>query len=168
LLSVLQLYKETGILIRRFDFTDPQGGKGCCDRMAAVIKGIIRRYVAQKNDCTTSIEFVEAAKTMKYLSIYSSNLIENNDGRTRSWVGVKQFNNIEYNWIPSRNTTQTTDIEVTVRRAFKIGTGRIFRSNKLDMVKSIALLKVPDGKSIGQHENLNWLGERPINLSKCK
>ncbi|CAF4680780.1 unnamed protein product, partial [Didymodactylos carnosus] len=54
------------------DFSDPQAGKGPCDRMAATIKYNIRRYVDEKHNCTNSQEFVVAARSTKYLSIYQS------------------------------------------------------------------------------------------------
>ena len=71
LLSVKKIQEETGIQVCRFDFSEPQAGKGPCDRMAAIIKAAIRRYVNEHHDCTTSGEFVSAAKTVPHLSIYA-------------------------------------------------------------------------------------------------
>jgi len=34
-----------GVAAVRNDFSDPQGGKGVCDRKAAIIKGDVGRYV---------------------------------------------------------------------------------------------------------------------------
>ncbi|CAF4490382.1 unnamed protein product, partial [Rotaria sp. Silwood2] len=62
LLAVKALYEETGIFIKRIDFSDPQSGKSCCDRMAAVIKCNIRRYIDEKHNVTNSKEFIEAAR----------------------------------------------------------------------------------------------------------
>ncbi|CAF4144347.1 unnamed protein product, partial [Rotaria magnacalcarata] len=61
LLSVEQLFNETGIWIKSIDFCDPQSGKGPCDRIAAVVKCSIRRFVNEKNNCTNAIEFLTAA-----------------------------------------------------------------------------------------------------------
>jgi len=61
LLSVEQLFKETGIWIKSINFSDPQSGKGPCDRMAAVIKCTIRRFINEKHDCTNAFEFIKAA-----------------------------------------------------------------------------------------------------------
>ena len=61
LLSVEQIFKETGVWIKSIDFSDPQSGKGPCDRMAAVIKCSIRRFINEKNNCTNAIEFLKAA-----------------------------------------------------------------------------------------------------------
>ncbi len=61
LLSTVQFVKETGIWIKSIDFSDPQSGKGPCDRIAAVIKCSIRRFINEKNNCTNAIEFLKAA-----------------------------------------------------------------------------------------------------------
>ena len=41
---------NTGIDVCRVDFSDPQGGKGACDRKAATIKAHVRRYVNEGHD----------------------------------------------------------------------------------------------------------------------
>ena len=41
------MQKTTGIIVRRVDFSDPQGGKGSCDRKAATIKAHVRRFVKE-------------------------------------------------------------------------------------------------------------------------
>ncbi|CAB4004224.1 Hypothetical predicted protein [Paramuricea clavata] len=44
LLSLPTIERSTGIQIRRIDFSDPQGGKGACDRKAAHIKTHMNKY----------------------------------------------------------------------------------------------------------------------------
>ena len=88
----------------RVEFSDPQGGKGSCDRQAATIKNHVKAYVNSGND-------VESAEQMQ-------TAIESSNGVTRvravlcdppsipkleplKWDGVSYINNIEYNkdWI---------------------------------------------------------------------
>jgi len=38
---------NTGINVARVDFSDPQGGKGACDRKAATIKAHVRRFFGE-------------------------------------------------------------------------------------------------------------------------
>ncbi|CAF1475822.1 unnamed protein product, partial [Rotaria sordida] len=57
--------EKTGIVVKRCDFCDPQGGKGRCDRCAAIIKSIIRRYLNENHNVTTASEFVEACHSYK-------------------------------------------------------------------------------------------------------
>ena len=48
---------NTGISVRRVDLSDPQGGKGACDRKAATIKAHVRRYVNEGHDVQNAEEF---------------------------------------------------------------------------------------------------------------
>lgn len=52
--------KHTGIHIKRVDFSDPQGGKGACDRKAATIKGHVRRHINEGHDVVTTADFKNA------------------------------------------------------------------------------------------------------------
>ena len=40
-----QMKRLTGVAVKRVDFSDPQGGKGACDRKAASVKAHIRGYI---------------------------------------------------------------------------------------------------------------------------
>ena len=48
------MQQTTGIKIGRVDFSEPQGGKGPCDRKAATIKAHIRRFVDEGHDVITA------------------------------------------------------------------------------------------------------------------
>lgn len=50
----------TSIKIKRVDFSDPQGGKGPCDRKAATVKAHVRRYINEGHDVTTPPQFKDA------------------------------------------------------------------------------------------------------------
>ena len=52
--------KSTGVQIKQIDFSDPQGGKGAADRLAARCKSHIRVYINEGNDVTTVDEMKEA------------------------------------------------------------------------------------------------------------
>ena len=112
ILSVKELYETTGILIRRIDFSEAQAGKGPCDRKAAVIKGEIRRYVDEKHNCTTSTEFVEAAKSTHHLTILSCSLPVSNEKTKIKWDGIEKYSNIEF--IPKPIlTTKSSSLSTT-------------------------------------------------------
>lgn len=49
ILSVPTIEKEAGIRVAEIGFSDPQGGKGPADRMAATIKGHITRFINEGN-----------------------------------------------------------------------------------------------------------------------
>ena len=51
MLSAYRFMEElTGIAIARVDFSDPQGGKGSCDRKAANVKAHFQRWINESCD----------------------------------------------------------------------------------------------------------------------
>ena len=48
------------VTIKRRDFSDPQGGKGCCDRKAATIKSHIRIHLNCGNDVEKAVQMKDA------------------------------------------------------------------------------------------------------------
>jgi len=60
---LILIFKLTGFLIRRFDFSDAQSSKGSCDTMTAITKGYIRRFINEKHDCINSFDFVNATRS---------------------------------------------------------------------------------------------------------
>ena len=61
MVSACRLMEEdTGIRIERVDFSDPQGGKGACDRKATTVKAHVRRYVNEDHNMVTVREFHDA------------------------------------------------------------------------------------------------------------
>ena len=43
--------------MKQIDFSDPQGGKGACDRKAAQVKAHVRRFTDEENSVTSPSEF---------------------------------------------------------------------------------------------------------------
>jgi len=60
LLALPIISKTTGIKIERADFSDPQGGKGPCDRMAATLKSHVRAYINEGHSVCSTQELKEA------------------------------------------------------------------------------------------------------------
>ena len=60
ILSCPTIEKSTGIKIEGIDFSDPQGGKGAADRLAATAKAHIRLYINEGHDVTTAQEMKAA------------------------------------------------------------------------------------------------------------
>lgn len=107
--------------------------------MAAVIKGNIRRFINEKNDCSTSSEFVAAAKSTKCMNIFACRLPNSSVKDKTRWLGIQSFNNIEYELVSERagRTSKVIEkeVKITVWRAFDIGPGRIFYLSKLNVKK---------------------------------
>lgn len=116
---IREIFINTGVLIRRIDFSEPQSGKGPCDRRAAVIKGEVRRYINEKHNCTTSDEFVAAAKSTRHLSIFGSELrtagSSTLSAKTSSkapkttWSGISTIFNIQYDCIPATQASSSSN-----------------------------------------------------------
>ena len=52
-----------GVSVKRLDFSDPQGGKGPCDRKAASLKSHMRVYLNQGSNIETSKEMGDAIQS---------------------------------------------------------------------------------------------------------
>ena len=51
---------STGVQIRRIDFSDPQGGKGAADRLAATCKAHVRIFINEGHDVTNATQLKDA------------------------------------------------------------------------------------------------------------
>ena len=63
LLSVQRIATKNNINICQVDYSDPQGGKGPCDRKAATIKSHIKIYLNEGHDVETAEQMVQAIKS---------------------------------------------------------------------------------------------------------
>ena len=52
-----------GVAVERNDFSDPQGGKGVCDRQAATINRDVGRHINEGHDVTTAVEMKTAIES---------------------------------------------------------------------------------------------------------
>lgn len=131
-----QIYRTIEIAIRRIDFSDSQSGKSHCDRMASVIKANVRRFINEKNDCVTSSDFVDGAKSTRYTTVMSCRLPFFSTTKKTRWQGIHNFNNIQYEFVSNEPhhcfQTKKIEINVTVCRAFRIGSGQLFRWSNLN------------------------------------
>ena len=59
-LSCPVIASSSGISIHCIDFSDPQGGKGAADRLAATCKAHVRFFINEGNDVTTALELKAA------------------------------------------------------------------------------------------------------------
>ena len=173
LLSVRKLQEDTNISIKRFDFCEPQAGKGPCDRMAATIKGTVRRYVNEHNDCTTSGEFVLAAKRVPFLSVFACEMLSSTATQPKvEWTGITRYNNVLFQLdtgvlaASSAHRTTTTQLgvmQVITWRAFDIGPGKKFQWSKLKSVSSCDPCKV-----VCAHSDHQWKSDGSSKYRKGK
>lgn len=109
-----------GVAIKQLDFSDPQGGKGPCDRKAASIKSHMRVHLNEGHNIETAKEMVEAIQSaggISGVSVTLSDGVTSGDSTSLSAVkleGVSLFSNIEY--IDEEN--------IRVWKAYGIGPGK--------------------------------------------
>ena len=125
ILSCNALSEKTGIRIRQIDFSDPQGGKGACDRKAAQIKSHVRRFIDEGNSVTTPQEFLEAIEShggiggVRVVVVRAQKERSGSSKRsTVKWEGISSFNNLSFSLDG-----------VTAFRAYKVGSGRLFKNS---------------------------------------
>ena len=63
LLSLKSMGDRHGVVIERYDFSDPQSGKDVCDRRIASMKMHIPRWVNEGHDVTTTTEMKVALES---------------------------------------------------------------------------------------------------------
>lgn len=111
---------KTGIAVRRVDFSDPQGGKGPCDRKAATIKAHVRRFINEGHDVQTALDFKEAMLSNGGIEgtrivVVDASTVKDSQPQVK-WDGVSSLNNFQY-----------SVSGITVWRAYKVGEGKIVK-----------------------------------------
>ena len=91
----------TGIHVKRVDFSDPQGGKGPCDRKAATIKTYVRQYINESHDVLTAHDFKEAMLSHGGINGVRVTLVTDvlekpQQEMTGCWEVISIFNNFLY------------------------------------------------------------------------
>lgn len=113
------LGEQFGVTIKRLDFSDPQGGKGPCDRKAATIKSHMRIHLNSGNDIETPAQMVDAILSSGGVPAVNISLCESitvPDMPSLKVEGVSLLNNVEYNVDGIR-----------VWKAYDIGCGKLLK-----------------------------------------
>lgn len=108
--------KSTGIKVSRLDFSDPQGGKGPADRMAATCKARIRTHINEGNDVGTAEAMRDALLSSGGIEgVRVAALPTINEGAVTELkiAGISKLNNFEFN-----------DGNLTAWQAYGVGKGK--------------------------------------------
>ena len=123
LLACPTISVSSGIKIERVDFSDPQGGKGAADRLAATCKNHIRMHINEGNDVTTATQLKDALLSsggiqgvrVVVLETIDSPKIENE----QMIPGISKLNNFKF-----------SSKSITAWRAYDIGKGKVLPLEK--------------------------------------
>ncbi len=117
-LSVEILSKRSGVDICQIDFSDPQSGKGACDRKAAHVKSHVKSHVNEGNAVLTCADLKKAIESRGGIPGVRALVV---DARAKSSCpatkldGISILNNFHYK-----------EDGFTAYRAYGIGTGKWF------------------------------------------
>ena len=125
---------ELGVKIKRLDFSDPQGGKGACDRKAATIKAHMQLHLNSGHDIETLAQMCEAMLSSGGIPSLSVTLCESVSVPTMPTYkldGVSTIYNVEFQKKGMR-----------VWKAYGMGSGRL-RAEKCssDNLPSVVILQ---------------------------
>ena len=99
ILSMPSISAGTGVLIKRYDFSEPCFGKDICDRRTAPVKMHVINYVHAGNDVTNGYQLREAIHS--YGGIQCTQACVGLMGKPPKekpgpWKGISKFNNFEF------------------------------------------------------------------------
>ena len=115
----------------RMDFSDPQGGKGACDRKAASVKSHMKTYLNAGNDIETAEqmkEAIESAGGLHGVRVILCDLDCPQQAPKLKWEGVSSINNVKHE-----------DHGMRVWRAYGIGKGHFVSWSDFENLKKISL-----------------------------
>ena len=125
LVTARQVAELNDLCLSTMDFSEPQGGKGCCDRKAATMKSHMAVYLNSGHDIDTASQMQEAIESfgggsgvkVKLCSPPSSTI-----RKSVKWEGVSFISNIQY-----------SEEGLRVWRAYNIGPVKFIPWRKFDV-----------------------------------
>lgn len=123
ILACQEISSSTGVQVARVDFSDPQGGKGAADRLAATCKGHVRAFINEGHDVCTAKELENALLShggLEGVRVVSFDAITETQDESQTIAGITKLNNFEFS---SADT-------VTCWRAYCIGRGKTITVEK--------------------------------------
>ena len=118
-----EISANTGVKIVRVDFSDPQGGKGAADRLAASCKGHIRAFINEGHDVCTASDLKEALLShggLEGVRVVSLDTIEETPDDVQTITGITKLNNFEFSSVGS----------ISCWRAYSVGQGKVIKIEK--------------------------------------
>ena len=125
LITAPQIAKRHNLQISRIDFSEPQGGKGVCDRKAATIKSHMAIYLNSGHDIETAAQIKEAIDSSRgvrgvSVRVCSPPIVPSN--KSFKWEKVSFVSNLFYG-----------QEGIRMWRAYDIGPGKSIPWTKFDV-----------------------------------
>ena len=125
ILGAVKAGEARGITVRRLDFSDPQGGKGACDRKAATTKAHIKVHLNEGHDVETASQMVDAMQSsggVPGLCVRLCDRVVSSRVLQIKLDGVSTIANVEY-----------SDTFIRVWKAYGMGQGKKITFSKLNL-----------------------------------
>ncbi|CAF1206742.1 unnamed protein product [Adineta ricciae] len=154
IIGLRQLSLNTNITIIRFDFSDPQGGKGSSDRYSAVLKSHVRRFWNGGHDVATAAEFVAACASyggIKNVQVFECQLAPAHSKDKRKINDITKLHNFIFE--PSTS--------IRVYRAWNVGVGKVLAPDQNRNGSSIINMLVCVNTHTNQTQLVNSSANKP-------
>uniref|UniRef100_A0A914P6G8 Integrase catalytic domain-containing protein n=1 Tax=Panagrolaimus davidi TaxID=227884 RepID=A0A914P6G8_9BILA len=147
ILSLAEISTQSEVLITKFSFSEPQNGKGNCDRIAALAKNKARRFVCEGNNINDEKGFynaLEAEPGISYTTLILATVKRSDQViKTTALKGIASY----YVFTPQEDG-------ILVHRAANIGVGKFFQYNKANVkLTKIPYLEKSKEKTFGKIDN---------------
>ena len=123
ILSWPQISTSTGVQVARVDFSDPQGGKGAADRLAATCKGHVRAFINEGHDVCTAMDLRNALLShggLEGVRVVSLDAVTETPDDSPSITGITKLHNFQF----------SSNDYITCWRAYCIGRGKTIKAEK--------------------------------------
>ena len=121
ILACPAIEQSTGVKVAGLDFSDPQGGKGPCDRLAATCKSHIRIFINEGHDVTTAaqMEALLSHGGVSGVGVAVLPSIDEAPQQPQKIQGISKLNNFHF-----------SDSNLLAWRAYGIGVGKFLVLDK--------------------------------------
>ena len=98
ILSARVLSARSGMQVKQIDFSDPQGGKGSCDRKAAQVKAHVKSYVNEGNSVTTPSDLKTAIESRGGIPGVRVAVVQTSNENTKTYKleSINTLNNFSF------------------------------------------------------------------------
>ena len=153
MIAIYQIAKNHGVKLARLDFSEPQCGKGACDRKAATIKSHINRYLHSGHDVETPDQMkyaIESSGGVPGVRVAVCNPLVTGDVDPCKLDGISFLNNIEY-----------SNESMTSWKAYEIGKGKVMKWNDLNQPTTLPHLE----KKKDEYPEVSFISVKPRKAS---
>lgn len=124
LLSIQGISQRTGIVTRRYDFSESNSGKDICDRHISPMKSHIRQYVNEGHDVENAADMKKALDSYSGVRGCRASVVKVSTQaqqiHNHNWTGIQMFSNFQF-----------CEGGIRMWKAYNLGQGKFVNYKKL-------------------------------------